>query len=150
MINDLSAYLREHPDSISSQRMVLEGIRSSMTFPLCAGGRAIGFLFFSSRWTDTFQDEHRVLFGRIACQVALAVERALLTQDLEDLREDHQLLMDRARRELRDPLVDACERLERVLVGGLEPAVRAQLEVALGDARSALDALTLLLPAEED
>ncbi|HMB20320.1 MAG TPA: GAF domain-containing protein, partial [Spirochaetota bacterium] len=45
VINDLKEYLQSNPDSRSTQLLVKEGVRSSMTCPLYVDKRVVGVLF---------------------------------------------------------------------------------------------------------
>lgn len=90
IINDLEAYLADHPDSVSTRLAVAEGIRSSLTCPLIAEGRPVGFLFFSSTAKGTYQNVHQETFQRIAAQVSLLVERSRLVQRVVDLNQNLQ------------------------------------------------------------
>lgn len=84
IINDLPAYLREHPASASTRLAVREGIRSSLTCPLVVEGRPVGFLFFSSRAAYTYSELHIELFERIARQLSVIVEKSQLYQQIAD------------------------------------------------------------------
>lgn len=84
IINDLVAYLAQKPYSESTQRIVDEGIRSSLTCPLIGNGKAVGFLFFSHDEPDTYANVHVDIFQRIAKQVSVIVEKGRFVSELAE------------------------------------------------------------------
>lgn len=82
ILDDLEVYLADHPQSDSTSRIVREGMRSSLTGPLIARGRPIGFIFFSSLRRHAYWEQHVGLFREIAGQLSLIVEKSLLLEDL--------------------------------------------------------------------
>ena len=78
IINDLANYLEKHPQSDATRAIVEEGMRSSMTVPLKAMGRDVGFLFFSSQTPDTYTEKHTRLLARISGQLSMAIEKSRL------------------------------------------------------------------------
>jgi len=82
VIHDVGEYLLTHPNSDSTGLMVAEGMRSYLTCPLIAMGKAVGFLFFSSARRDTYQPEHVQTFKRIANQLSLTVQKGRLYDEV--------------------------------------------------------------------
>lgn len=104
IINDLEAYLAEHPESESTRRIVNEGIRSSLTCPLVAMNKPIGIIFFSSTSANTYRDLHVGLFRQIAGQIALAIEKSRLYQELYNLNQLKNKFVGMTAHDLRSPL----------------------------------------------
>jgi len=123
LINDLETYLADHPQSDSTRRIVREGMRSSLTGPLVARGRPVGFIFFSSLRPHAFGDPHTELFRQIAGQLSLIVEKSLLLEELaasnRNLLEAQQALQHQA---AHDTLTSLWNRRGIVDVLGMELA----------------------------
>jgi len=104
ILNDLKEYLREHPDSESTRLIVQEGMLSSLTCPLFALGKPVGFLFFSSMQADTYRLVHVDIFQQIAGQLSLTVEKSRLYQELVELGRLKNRFLGMAAHDLRHPL----------------------------------------------
>jgi signal transduction histidine kinase len=104
IINDLKEYLGRNPGSVSTKLIVAEGMRSSLTCPLLALGKPIGFMFFSSMQPRTYQDVHIEIFQQIAGQLALIVEKGRLYQKLLELNQLKNKFLGIAAHDLRGPL----------------------------------------------
>jgi PAS domain S-box-containing protein len=87
ILDDLEAHLRERPESDSTRRMVAEGMRSSLTCPLVAMGKAVGFLFFSSTKPHAYSGVHAEIYLRIAERLSLIVEKGRLYQELIETKQ---------------------------------------------------------------
>ena len=150
ILNDLVDYLREHPDSESTRRIVLEGVRSSLTCPLSVLGRAVGFLFFSSTKPYAYLNLDVDVFMKIAGQISAIIDKSRLYQELlqarQELLEANQKLAEIAlrdgltglhnRRAFDDRLTDEWRRAQRsrrplaLIIGDLD--FFKQLNDALG------------------
>lgn len=75
VLNDLERHFTEHPQSESTRLMLAEGMRSSLTCPLIANGKPVGFLFFSSSAPHAYQPVHVERFMRVAMRLSLIVEK---------------------------------------------------------------------------
>lgn len=104
ILNDLNDYLRQHPDSHSTRLVVKEGVRSSLTCPLIADGKAIGFLFFSKNQERAYEDAHIDRFLEIAEHLSLIVARTLDLERLRQLNEIKNKFLGIAAHDLRSPL----------------------------------------------
>ncbi len=85
VINDLAAYLEEHPASEAAKSIVEEGMLSSLSCPLIVGDKPVGMIVFSSKQKDVYTDEHEDVFGHIASHVSAILERSRLYERLIDL-----------------------------------------------------------------
>jgi serine phosphatase RsbU (regulator of sigma subunit) len=90
IINDLEAYLTEHPDSEATQLILREGMQSSLTCPLASKGRPMGFVFFSSAEKNVYSVLHVGFFEQIAAQLTVSVEKGRLYSDLAE----HELVVE--------------------------------------------------------
>jgi signal transduction histidine kinase len=117
ILNDLPAYHREHPESEATQLIVEEGICSSLTCPLIAMGKPIGFIFFSSDQPNTYSEVHVEFFQQIAGQLAVIVEKGRLYQELVELNELKSRFLGIAAHDLRNPL-SIIRGYTRLLLGG--------------------------------
>jgi signal transduction histidine kinase len=104
ILNDLEAYIQEHPNSESTRLILAEGIRSSLTCPLIAMGKPIGFMFFSSMQPCTYKDAHVELFLQIAGQLAVIVEKSRLYQQSVELNQLKNKFLGIAAHDLRSPI----------------------------------------------
>ncbi len=104
IINDLTVYLKEHPNSESTKLIVAEGVRSSLTCPLIALGKPIGVMFFSSMKPNTYSNVHVGIFQQIASEFSIIAEKSRLYERLLELNQTKNELLGMAAHDLRNPL----------------------------------------------
>jgi signal transduction histidine kinase len=104
IINDLNLYFKKHPDSVSTKLILEEGIRSNLTCPLITNNRPVGFIFFSSIRTNTYQKLHIDLFLKIARQLSIIFEKSRLYERLLQLDELKNKFLGIAAHDLRSPI----------------------------------------------
>jgi signal transduction histidine kinase len=124
VIDDLEAYLLEHPDSEATELLVREGIRSSMTYPLAVDGRIVGLLFMSSRIPHAFDHHKRRMLQAVAERISQAVDKTYRIEQLTAVNHAYLEMLDFVSHELKNPLASMIMDGE-LLVGGylgeLEP-----------------------------
>ena len=144
VINDLEAYLREHPASDSAARLVEEGMRSNLTCALITRGDPIGFIFFSSLRPNIYEWAHVDLFLKIAAQLTVIVDKSLLYQQMVELTELRNKFLGIAAHDLRSPLTVIKGYLDTLLAGVLGEVPPAQHEV-MGVMSEASEAMLALI-----
>ncbi len=87
ILNDLHEYLGDHSHSLSTQLIVEEGFQSSLTCPLVADEKTIGFLFFSSTEKNAYRDTRQEVFVYIAQQISTLIEKSRLYQQVNELNQ---------------------------------------------------------------
>jgi hypothetical protein len=144
ILNDLAAYLREHPQSDSTRRVVEEGMRSSLTCPLIAMGKPIGFMFFSSMKPNAYQGVHVELFLQIAGLLAMIVEKGRLYQQMIELNDLKNKFLGIAAHDLRNPISVIKGYLSLLLNGYLGEVAKEQREVMESMNSACVTMLTLI------
>ncbi len=129
IINNLMEYLEAHPKSESTQLMMEEGVRSSLACPLIALGKPIGFMFFSSRNPNTYQNLHVEIFKQIAGQLAVIVEKGRLYQQLVELNDLKNKFLGMAAHDLRNPITVVKTYIALILDGYLGDISQQQRDV---------------------
>lgn len=125
ILNDLQAYLAEHPGSEATALVVREGVRSSLTCPLVARNRPVGFLFFSSRFPNTYADVHVDIFMQLAATVSTILDKSRLYSRLVELDESRKAFLGMAAHDLRGPIGNIMNYAELLRLGLIDdPAGR--------------------------
>lgn len=128
ILNDLEQYLADHQDSASTRLIVEEGMRSSLTCPLIALGKPIGFMFFSSTDANAYEAVHIETFQRIAGQFATIAEKSRLYEEVISLNEIKNKFLGIAAHDLRNPLLVIKSFVEFFLEGDLGEISNSQRE----------------------
>ena len=126
ILNDLVAYLKDHPQSKSTQLIVDEGIKSSLTCPLVAMGKPIGFMFFSSATPHTYENLHVELFQQLAGQLATIVEKSRLYDELSELNRLKDEFLGIVAHDLRSPIGTIMEIANMINNGVVGPVTDKQ------------------------
>jgi len=84
LIGDLQEFLKEHPESDSTRRLIREGMLSNLAIPLRIGDDIIGIMSTSARRTEAFAAEHVRALSEISGHVAVAADKAQLIARLSD------------------------------------------------------------------
>ncbi len=130
-IHDLETYLEYKPMSVSTELLIKEGVRSSMTCPLHVDNRRIGFMFRSSREPHCYTRRHAAFHLRIAERLSQAVEKAYRIEQLEEANRAYTEMLGFVSHELKSPVssivMDANVLLGEYL-GPLADKQRAKLE----------------------
>ncbi|MCC5866135.1 MAG: diguanylate cyclase [Wenzhouxiangella sp.] len=134
IIDDLADYLAAHPDSQTTRRLMEEGIKSSMICPLRVGDQAEGFLVLASGQARAYRDAHVDFLKQLASQLALAVSKSRLYDELLEAKRELEERNDRlAALARRDELTGIANRraFEQSLDADWSAAVRTRALLSL-------------------
>ncbi|MBN2172292.1 MAG: GAF domain-containing sensor histidine kinase [Candidatus Krumholzibacteriota bacterium] len=122
IIHDLARYGEEHPDSVSTKLLRLEGVASNMTCPLTVEGRRVGVMFRSSREAGVYDAHQARLHLAVAERLGQAVEKAWRIEQLEAANRAYTEMLGFVSHELKSPLASLvmdAELLTEGLLGAL-------------------------------
>ena len=144
ILNDLKAYLLQHPNSTSTALVVDEGMRSSLTCPLIAMGKPIGFMFFSSTEPNTYRNAHVEIFMQIAGQLSVIVEKSRLYQQLMELNDLKGRFLGMAAHDLRNP-IGVVQGYAKLMVNGLLGEITQKQRAALANVDTSCETMLGLI-----
>jgi signal transduction histidine kinase len=104
IITDLQSYLAAHPGSRSTELVVREGVRSSLTCPLSVDGRQVGLLFRSSRQANAYGEREVRLHLALAERLGQTVEKAYRIAQLEEANRAYLDMLGFVSHELKNPV----------------------------------------------
>ena len=131
IIDDLEAYVAEHPGSRSSRLLLREGVRSSLTCPLIVEGRIVGFMFRSSRRPHAYTQHHVELQMALTERLSQAVEKAWRIEQLTAANRNYLEMLGFVSHELKNPvasMVTDARLLADGYLGPVEDRQKVKLE----------------------
>ena len=82
IINDFEAYFENRPIKKYSQILLDHNVKASITLPLEANGKPIGFIFFSSDRKNVYQKKHIEYLKILSNSIALSFQKNIFVDDL--------------------------------------------------------------------
>jgi signal transduction histidine kinase len=131
IIGDLAQYASEHPQSRSTERLLREGVRSSLTCPLVVEGRVLGFMFRNSLEPNAYTRRHVELQMSISERLSQAVEKAWRIEQLEEVNRAYLEMLGFVSHELKSPvasMVTDAQLLAGGYLGELSSTQKLKLE----------------------
>lgn len=129
IINNLKKYLIDNPSSVSTKLIVEEGMLSNLTCPLIVNGKPAGFLFFTAKEANTYNDLHADIFSEIANSVSIIVEKGRLYQEIIQLNEMKNKFLGIVAHDIRSPVMVVKNYLELFNLGFLGNITEEQGEI---------------------
>ena len=130
IINDLEEYLKNKPQSDSTRIIVEEGMRSSLTCPLIAMRKPIGFIFFSSMSSGTYKKVHvELISGNCRTTFAVIFEKSRLYEELDKLNKLKNQFVGMAAHDLRSPIAVITSFLKILMSGHFGEINENQMDI---------------------
>lgn len=86
----------EKSDSWVDQKLLKEGIRSSLVFPLEYKGKVIGTINFGSKEANYYSDYHVKFLHSIAYDLAISIQNSLLLEEIRGSEERYRAVVEGA------------------------------------------------------
>jgi hypothetical protein len=141
IIPDLNRYALRHPASRSTQLILAEGLRSSMTCPLTVDGRHVGLLWRSSKRPHAYSEHHVELHLAIAERLAQTTEKAYRLAQLEAANRAYAEMLGFISHELKAPVASMLTDINLILggyLGAVDARQRSKLENSVGKGNALL------------
>ena len=90
IINDLSQYSLEKPESVSAKLALKDGIRSSLTCPIFSDKGPMGVVFFSSSKPNTYKAEHIDIYLEIADELSFVINQDRIRSEAKHIKSSGQ------------------------------------------------------------
>ena len=149
LVHDFEAYAELNPDIESTQLLLKEGIKSSMTSPLVSDGEVIGMLMRHSREPAAFSQQHVYQHLATAEQLTQAVVNALRIEEMDKLNKSYMEMLGFVSHELKSPLASVNMTAQLLLNGylgditekqrGKIESIKAKVDYLSGLVREYLD-----------
>ena len=121
VIGDLEEYLKHNSSSHSTQLLLKEGVRSSMTCPLSVEGRPVGVLFRSSRTAWSYGKKEVFFHQLMAGRLSQVVDKFCLIKKLQEANQAYRELIGFVSHELKSPVAAIIFDSESIRQGYLGP-----------------------------
>ena len=83
-------------DSWINQKILKEGIRSSLVFPLEYKGKVIGTVNFGSKKPNSFSEDHIRFLQQVGAGLAISIENSLLLDEIKGSEEKYRTVVESA------------------------------------------------------
>jgi len=126
IIADLAAYLQRHSDSKATTLLLAEGMRASLTCPLAASGKPLGFLFFSRQAADAYTYAHAQAMQAILPALSAVIVKARLYELVIRAQLESERLL---RNVLPTPIVKRLKADEQTIADGFPAATKVFVDL---------------------
>ncbi len=82
VIEDLVAYVLNRPQNYYNHILLQYGIKSSITIPLKINNSAFGFVFFSSKQVNAYNEEHAQFLEVLADSIAISFNKNIIINEI--------------------------------------------------------------------
>lgn len=104
VIKDLVTYKLQRRNSISTEMLLKEGLRSSMITPLYSEKKPLGFLFFNSTYPNAYGERELKILNELKDTLSFAFEKAYYIEELQKALDSYKELLNFVSHEIKNPI----------------------------------------------